>query len=134
MAIDFPDNPTVGLEHNEEGTDVIWTWDGEKWRVTGRDLTSLREDPPHPPGTYVGTFAEIDVDIPTDGSRLEGQMIWNVEDGKLYVWYGPDPSGTIQWVVATPQADPDINLETQLDAALVEIENLKNRLDAAGIA
>ena len=57
---------------------------------------------------------------PTGSFIEEGDLWWNTADGTLYVRYCPDPSGSCQWVDASPsfKGDADIEVETPLEKAV----------------
>ena len=44
----------------------------------------------------------VDDEEPTGAFIEEGDLWWNKSDGTLYVRYCPDPSGSCQWVDASP--------------------------------
>lgn len=51
-----------------------------------------------------GGGASVDVGISAPLNPTEGNLWWNSEEGILYIYYGPDASGTSQWVQAAGSA------------------------------
>ena len=51
-----------------------------------------------------GGGASVDVGISAPPNAEEGNLWWNSEEGILYIYYGPDASGTSQWVQAAGSA------------------------------
>ena len=51
-----------------------------------------------------GGGASVDVGISAPSNAQEGNLWWNSEEGILYIYYGPDASGTSQWVQAAGSA------------------------------
>ena len=51
-----------------------------------------------------GGGASVDVGISAPPNATEGNLWWNSEEGVLYIYYGPDASGTSQWVQAAGSA------------------------------
>lgn len=51
-----------------------------------------------------GGGASVEIGITPPASPSQGDMWWNPaeDDGRLYIYYGPDSGGTSQWVPATP--------------------------------
>ena len=54
---------------------------------------------------------------PTGSFIEEGDLWWNKTDGTLYVRYCPDPSGSCQWVDASPSFAGDSNIEVEAPLA-----------------
>ena len=54
---------------------------------------------------------------PTGSFIEEGDLWWNKADGTLYVRYCPDPSGSCQWVDASPSFAGDSNIEVEAPLA-----------------
>jgi hypothetical protein len=71
MPLDFPTNPDIGDIYER------WVWDGTRWVcIPGSKLPSITVDT-----------------VPPDNPDI-GQMWWNTNDGRLYIWLGD------QWVAA----------------------------------
>ena len=70
---------------------ILYYWDGNEWVP----IASQK----HAADIYVGTFAEVDVDIPL-AERRNGLLLWETEEGNLFLWY--IDADTAQWVVAVP--------------------------------
>ena len=54
---------------------------------------------------------------PTGSFIEEGDLWWNKADGTLYVRYCPDPSGSCQWVDASPSFAGDSNIDVEAPLA-----------------
>jgi hypothetical protein len=82
VAFNFPDNPFVG-ESFAPPNGPAWQWDGLTWRIE-----SIA-----PPISQ----AEVSVgdQLPTVGV-FNGQLWWQSNTGKLFVWY--DDTSSAQWV------------------------------------
>jgi hypothetical protein len=82
VAFNFPDNPFIG-EAFAPPNGPAWQWDGLTWRIE-----SIA-----PPITQ----AEVSVGdiLPTVGS-FNGQLWWQSNTGKLFVWF--DDTSSQQWV------------------------------------
>ena len=59
----------------------------------------------------------VDDKEPTGSFIEEGDLWWNKADGTLYVRYCPDPSGSCQWVDASPSFAGDSNIEVEAPLA-----------------
>jgi hypothetical protein len=81
-AYNFPDDPFIG-EQFAPINGPSWQWDGDVWRV------SSIAPPLEAPEVSVGD------DLPTIGA-WNGQLWWESDTGKLYVWY--DDESSAQWV------------------------------------
>ena len=64
---------------------------------------------------------------PTGSFIEEGDLWWNKADGTLYVRYCPDPSGSCQWVDASPSFAGDSNLDVEAPLAK-EIEPITDKI------
>ena len=50
-----------------------------------------------------GSTAQVHVgEDPPTGDPVEGDLWWSTLEGNLFIWYGPDPGGSSQWVDASP--------------------------------
>jgi hypothetical protein len=75
MAFDFPSTPAIGQQYTV-GT-ATYQWDGTAWNLVPLNTPPIAS--PSPPA-----------------NPYNGQLWWNAENGKLYVWYVDGDSA--QWV------------------------------------
>jgi len=54
--------------------------------------------------------AQVFVGANPPNDPVQGTLWWSTLEGNLFIWYGPDPSGSQQWVDASP-AFIEINYE-----------------------
>jgi hypothetical protein len=88
-----PTGNNVGDIFFNTSNNTLYYWDGTVWVPIANDVTAA--------DIFVGTLAEIDVDVPA-ATRRNGFLWWNTEDGTLYIWY-IDPN-TSQFVIAIPSS------------------------------
>jgi hypothetical protein len=84
MALNFPNSPTDGQIYTDTSTGYRWVWDSGNttWKSTS---------------TYAQT---ITVSSTQPGSPVIGQLWWNNDYGRLFVYYSDGDSS--QWVDASP--------------------------------
>jgi hypothetical protein len=84
MALNFPNSPTDGQVYTDGVTGNRWTWDNANtcWKSTS---------------TFTQT---ITVASSAPGSPVAGQLWWNKDYGRLFVYY--TDVDTSQWVDASP--------------------------------
>ena len=88
-AFNFPatnGQPTDGSYKYDTGTGIVYSWNGTTWTV----------DAESPEGG-----ASIEISPTPPAPAAEGDLWWNTNDGKLYVYY-VQTDGRTQWVEATP--------------------------------
>ena len=98
-AFNFPDTtgaPTDGsFTYAPNGPDgITYAWNGTTWQIVGGG------------GGGGGGGASIDVGETPPDPASEGDLWWNTNDGRLYVYYVQN-SGQAQWVEASPDAGFD---------------------------
>jgi len=81
MALNFPNNPTVGQVYTVNGES--WTWDGNRWVATAAEEATYSP-------VFIGTFAPSD--------PLPGDLWWDSSTGSMYIYYVDEDSS--QWVSA----------------------------------
>jgi hypothetical protein len=90
-----PINPNTGNNIGDvffnTGDLILYYWDGTEWVPIANQKNAA--------DIYVGTFAEVDVEIPV-AERRNGLLLWETEEGNLFLWY--IDADTAQWVVAVP--------------------------------
>ena len=82
---------SIGDVFFNTGDLTLYYWDGTQW-VPIANQTNAAD-------IFVGTFAEVDVEIP-EAKRQNGLLLWETEEGNLFLWYIDED--TAQWVVAVP--------------------------------
>ena len=82
---------SIGDVFFNTGDLTLYYWDGTQW-VPIANQTNAAD-------IFVGTFAEVDVEIP-EAKRKNGLLLWETEEGNLFLWY--IDADTSQWVVAVP--------------------------------
>ena len=113
-AFDFPNSPSLNDTHTENG--VVWKWNGYAWdRVPsngpagapgpngppgppGNDGTDGTPGPPGPSGPPGVAGLDIGSTAPS-GPSSHGDMGWESDTGRLYVYY--DDGDSTQWVATT---------------------------------
>lgn len=96
-AFNFPDTtgaPTDGTFTYQPIADGIeYAWNGTTWQIVGT-------------GAGGGGGASIGVGSTPPADAEEGDLWWNTDDGRLYVYY-VQGNGQSQWVEAAPNAGFD---------------------------
>ena len=81
MALNFPQNPTIGQVYTVNGES--WKWDGHCWGVAAE----------------ADTYAPVFIGQFPPPSPIAGDLWWNSTSGKLCIYYVDTDSA--QWVAAT---------------------------------
>lgn len=87
-AFNFPPTtgePTDGSFKYDTGSGIIYSWNGVTWTVDAEG----------------GGGASIEISPTPPAGADAGDLWWNTNDGKLYVYY-VQADGRAQWVEATP--------------------------------
>ena len=88
-AFNFPatvGQPTDGSFKYDTGTGIIYSWNGTTWTVDAEEG---------------GGGASIEIGATPPAGADQGDLWWNTNDGKLYVYY-VQADGRAQWVESTP--------------------------------
>ena len=86
MSYNFPISPTENQEFTPPGG-VTYVWKTPRWLVSGL-----------PPDSGGGAATSIDIAPPA--SPTAGQLWWDSDSGRLYIFY--DDGNTSQWVEVVP--------------------------------
>ena len=89
-AFNFPatnGQPTDGSYKYDTGTGIIYSWNGTTWTVDADGAG--------------GGGASIEIGATPPAGAEQGDLWWNTNDGKLYVYY-VQADGREQWVESTP--------------------------------
>jgi len=108
MALNFPQNPTVGQVYTVNGES--WIWDGYSWQPA---TTPISYSP-----VFIGTFP------PTSANN--GDLWWNNRTGNMAVYYVDADSA--QWVSAFQPKDQIVSLspEQVVDALMTTLPEYAN--------
>ena len=110
MALNFPNNPTIGQVYTIN--DESWQWDGSCWMVV--------------PGPV--TYSPVFISNFPPPNPLEGDLWWNNSTGRLCIYYIDADSS--QWVSAFQPANQIVEVSpaqvvTALLTTLPEYDNIQ---------